>query len=63
MVDRRDCAFCGNPIEPGTGKLYVRRDGTRYNFCSGKCQKQLLVLKHVPRRVKWTATFQKGGKA
>ncbi len=29
MVTRRNCTFCGLEIEPGTGKMYVRKDGTR----------------------------------
>jgi large subunit ribosomal protein L24e len=60
VVQRRTCSFCGNEIEPGTGKIYVKRDGTLYHFCTNKCQKNLLKLKRVPRRVKWTRRFEKG---
>ncbi|MBI4392601.1 MAG: 50S ribosomal protein L24e [Euryarchaeota archaeon] len=60
MVEKRDCSFCGNPIEPGTGKLFVRRDGNKYHFCSDKCSRNLLKLKRVPRRIKWTTAFVKG---
>lgn len=60
MPERRDCSFCGNPIEPGTGRLYVKRDGTRYVFCAEKCQKNLLKLKRIPRKVKWTRAYVKG---
>ncbi|MHB8604628.1 MAG: 50S ribosomal protein L24e [Thermoplasmatota archaeon] len=60
MVDKKDCSFCGRPIEPGTGKLFVKKDGTKYHFCSMKCQKNLLVLRRVPRHVKWTSHFEKG---
>ncbi|HEX17519.1 MAG: 50S ribosomal protein L24e [Thermoplasmata archaeon] len=59
MVERRICSFCGNEIEPGTGKLYIRKDGTIYHFCSSKCQKNLLKLKRVPRKVKWTRHYKK----
>ena len=59
MVERRICSFCGNEIEPGTGKLYIRKDGTIYYFCSSKCQKNLLKLKRVPRKVKWTRHYKK----
>ena len=24
MVERRTCSFCGNEIEPGTGKIYAK---------------------------------------
>ncbi|RLF35479.1 MAG: 50S ribosomal protein L24e [Thermoplasmata archaeon] len=59
MVERRICSFCGNEIEPGTGKLYIRKDGTIYHFCSSKCQKNMLKLKRIPRKVKWTRFYSK----
>lgn len=59
MVERRVCSFCGGEIEPGTGKMYVKNDGTVYYFCSSKCQKNMLVLKRSPRRVRWTAKYEK----
>ena len=54
MVERRTCSFCGNEIEPGTGKLYVKKDGNVLYFCKNKCQKNMLKLKRIPRKVKWT---------
>lgn len=54
MVEQRTCTFCGNTIEPGTGKLYVAKDGTVYYFCKSKCQKNMLNLKRIPRRVRWS---------
>ena len=60
MVDRHSCSFCGVDIEPGTGKLYIKKDGTKYHFCSMKCQKNQTLLKRVNRNVKWTAAFEKG---
>jgi len=59
MVERRKCSFCGNEIEPGTGKLYAKRDGTVLFFCKNKCQKNMLDLKRIPRRVKWTKYYTK----
>lgn len=59
MVDKRNCSFCGVDIEPGTGKMYVKRDGTKYNFCSNKCQKNMVDLKRVNRNVKWTTSFER----
>jgi large subunit ribosomal protein L24e len=59
MVERKVCTFCGNEIEPGTGKMFIKKDGTIYNFCSMKCQKNLLVLKRIPRRVRWTKNFKR----
>lgn len=54
MVERRTCTFCKRDIEPGTGKMYILRDGTTYYYCSNKCNKHHLKLKHEPREVKWT---------
>ena len=59
MVERRKCSFCGSEIEPGTGKLYAKRDGTIFNFCKNKCQKNMLDLKRVPRKVRWSKLYDK----
>ncbi len=40
-------------MEPGTGKMFVKRDGTIFYFCSTKCQNNQ-KLGRVPRRVAWT---------
>ena len=50
----RTCSFCGNDVEPRAGKMFVRRDGTVFFFCSSKCEKNLLDLGRVPRTVRWT---------
>ncbi|KAA0003866.1 MAG: 50S ribosomal protein L24e [Thermoplasmata archaeon] len=54
MVIKRVCTFCGGEIEPGTGMMYVKKDGTVYHFCSSKCKKNLLYLGREPRKVRWT---------
>ena len=59
MVERRTCSFCGNEIEPGTGKMFVRKDGTVLYFCKNKCQKNMLKLKRIPRWEKWTKHYTK----
>jgi len=59
MVQRRTCSFCGEEIEPGTGKMFIKRDGTVFFFCTSKCQKNLLHLGRVPRRVPWTRHYMK----
>ncbi|MEM3341320.1 MAG: 50S ribosomal protein L24e [Thermoplasmata archaeon] len=61
MVERRMCNFCGNEIEPGTGRMYVKKDGTIFHFCKAKCQKNMLYLKRIPRNVRWTKKYVKGG--
>ena len=59
MPSRRVCSFCGDDIEPGTGKMFVKKDGTIFYFCSSKCEKNQLRLGRVPRRVKWTKRYVK----
>lgn len=59
MVERRVCTFCGDEIEPGTGKMYIKKDGVVYNFCSSKCYKNLVILHRVPRRTTWTRYYER----
>lgn len=59
MVDRRICSFCGQDIEPGTGKMYVKKDATVFHFCSMKCQKNQLNMHRIPRNTKWTKKYEK----
>jgi large subunit ribosomal protein L24e len=58
MVERRVCSFCGKEIEPGTGRMYVKKDGSVLFFCGSKCYKNMMELKRVPRRVSWTVEYQ-----
>lgn len=53
-MEVHDCDFCGEHIEPGTGALVIRPDGSQLRFCKSKCRKNMLKLKRVPRRVRWT---------
>ena len=48
------CSFCGDDIEKGTGKMYVKKDGKILHFCSRKCEKNMLKLKRKPTKLKWT---------
>ncbi len=50
-----NCDFCGIEITPGTGKLYIRKDGTQFRFCSSKCQKNQLLKGYKARITPWTA--------
>ncbi|MCX6662565.1 MAG: 50S ribosomal protein L24e [Euryarchaeota archaeon] len=59
MVEKRTCTFCGADIEPGTGKLFIKKDGTVLYFCKMKCQKNMLNLGRIPRRVRWTKSYSK----
>lgn len=55
------CTFCRTSIEQGTGTMYVKKDGNIFNFCSMKCEKNMLKLGRTPRYMKWTKAFEKGG--
>jgi len=57
------CSFCGTEVKKGSGKVFVKDNGQVLNFCSSKCEKNLLVLKRDARKFKWTESFIKGGKA
>lgn len=58
MVEQHVCSFCGHQLEPGTGKMFVKKDGTIFYFCSTKCQNNQ-KLGRVPRRVEWTNAGRK----
>lgn len=58
MIDMYVCSFCGEQLEPGTGKMYVKKDGQIFFYCSTKCQKNH-KLGRIPRRVRWTAAGRK----
>ncbi|MFB6266335.1 MAG: 50S ribosomal protein L24e [Halodesulfurarchaeum sp.] len=60
MPQRRECDYCGEEIEPGTGTMYVARDGTTTYFCSSKCEKNA-DLGREPRDVEWTGEGREGG--
>ena len=53
------CDFCGNKIEQGTGKKVVKTDATVLDFCSRKCEKNMLKLGRKPRTTKWTSEYHK----
>ena len=57
MVVRRSCSFCAGEIEPGTGMMFVRRDGAVLYFCSAVCRKDQLNLGRVGHRLKWTRAY------
>jgi large subunit ribosomal protein L24e len=57
MVEMRVCSFCGREIEPGTGSMYVKKDGTVMLFCTNKCSKNMIDMRRVPRRVTWTRAY------
>jgi large subunit ribosomal protein L24e len=56
------CTFCGNQIKKGTGKIFVYTSGKIANFCSLKCEKNLLKLKRKPLNVRWTQDYRRENK-
>jgi len=53
------CDFCGTDLPVGGGKLYAKKDGTSYHFCSNKCEKNFIDMKRKPVKVKWTNAYNK----
>ena len=53
MVEERTCDFTGQSIEPGTGIMYVRADGTVLHFVDSKAEKNYLKGREA-RDLKWT---------
>ncbi len=47
------CHYCNKEIPEGTGILFVKKDGTSYNFCSSKCEKNMLKLKRKASKTIW----------
>ncbi len=48
----KKCDFCGEEFR--AGKKYVMKDAKIYNFCSGKCEKNMIKLGRKPREAEWT---------
>ena len=61
MPETRVCSFTSEEIEPGTGRMYIKRDGSVMWFKDSKARKNALKLKRNPRRLKWTQRYVKGG--
>jgi large subunit ribosomal protein L24e len=60
MVEKRTCDFSGDEIEPGTGTMYVRTDGTILHFKDSKAEKNYF-LGREPRDLEWTEEGQRQG--
>lgn len=58
-LSNNKCSFCGSLLGFGTGKMFVKRDGTVLTFCSRKCEMNVTKLGRDPKKVKWTAAWQK----
>jgi large subunit ribosomal protein L24e len=60
MPKTRTCSYCGRPIEPGTGIMFVTRRGEVYWFCSSKCYKNFLKLRRNPNKLGWIKRLKSG---
>lgn len=49
------CSFCNTEIKSGTGKMYVKKDGTVLWFDTNKCEKNMIKLGRIPRKVEWAS--------
>ena len=47
MPETRICSFTSEEIEPGTGLMYIKRDGSVMWFRDSKARKNALKLKTV----------------
>ncbi|MBA5942371.1 MAG: 50S ribosomal protein L24e [Methanophagales archaeon] len=46
----KKCSFCDSTLEPGSGKMFVKRDGTVFYFCSSRCERNKIKLGRKRRR-------------
>ena len=52
MVQKRTCDYSGQEIEPGTGTMYVKTDGTVLWFADSKCEKNYFMGREA-RDLEW----------
>ena len=52
MVEHRTCDYTGEDIEPGTGIMYVKNDGTVLHFVDSKAEKNYFMGRE-PRDLEW----------
>ncbi|MFZ3077092.1 MAG: 50S ribosomal protein L24e [Candidatus Aenigmatarchaeota archaeon] len=48
-----NCSYCKMAIPIGTGKMFVKNDGSIFYFCSRKCEVGMVKMKRNPRKVGW----------
>ncbi|MFC6835764.1 50S ribosomal protein L24e [Halomarina ordinaria] len=58
MPQTRTCDFSGEDIEPGTGIMFVRNDGTVLHFKDSKAEKNYFMGREA-RNLEWTEAGQR----
>jgi len=53
------CTFCNESLKFGTGKMFVKKDGKIFYFCSNKCEKNMFKLKRKPITTRWSKHYMK----
>jgi large subunit ribosomal protein L24e len=53
MPERRTCDYTGEEIEPGTGVMYVKTDGSVLHFVDSKAEKNYFLGREA-RDLEWT---------
>ena len=53
MVEKRTCDFSGEDIEPGTGTMFVKKDGSVLHFVDSKAEKNYFLGREA-RDLEWT---------
>jgi len=56
------CSFCSSELKPGTGKMYIKKDGKVLYFCSRACEKHMITYKRKPSKQKWITKKKKENK-
>jgi len=51
------CTFSGQEIEPGTGIMFVTKEGKVLWFRDRKCEKNFFKLGRKPLTTKWTQRY------
>ncbi len=59
MVEKRTCDYTGADIEPGTGIMYVRKNGNVLHFVDSKAEKNYLMGREA-RDLEWTEQGRRG---
>jgi large subunit ribosomal protein L24e len=52
------CSYCGKNIVAGTGKMFVKIDGTVFYFDTSKCEKSFMMGRESKKR-KWSRAAKK----